>query len=80
MPELDQYNQDGIDDAEQAAMRYEDRLEAERAMAQRDKMQQKGHLRMADAFVSDGDGEFSGNDEYRRQMRFNQRQNYDMAD
>ena len=41
-------------------------------MNQRDRMKQKGNLRMAEAFVSD-DGEFSGHDEIRRQMRFDQR-------
>lgn len=45
-------------------MLYDDRMRAERAMNQRDR-QQKGNLRMADAFVSD-EGEFSENDGIRR--------------
>jgi hypothetical protein len=39
-------------------MQYDDRVKAERAMNQRDRLQQKGNLRMAEAFVSD-EGEFS---------------------
>ena len=39
-------------------MQYDDRVKAERAMNQRDQLQQKGNLRMAEAFVSD-EGEFS---------------------
>jgi hypothetical protein len=56
--QLDRYDNKDIDDDDHEAMQYEDRLKAERAMTQRDRLQQKGNLRMADAFVSD-EGEFS---------------------
>jgi hypothetical protein len=56
--QLDRYDNVDIDDVDQEAMQYEDRLKAERAMNQRDRLQQKGNVRMADAFVSD-EGEFS---------------------
>jgi hypothetical protein len=60
----------GIDDQGMHELRYEDRLDAERAMNQRDRLQMKGKLRMADAFA-DEDAEYSENDAVRRQMRFN---------
>jgi hypothetical protein len=56
--QLDRYDNKDIDDDDHEAMQYEDRLKSERAMTQRDRLQQKGNLRMADAFVSD-EGEFS---------------------
>lgn len=76
--QLDRYDQVGIDDAEQEAMHYEDRVKAERAMNQRDRMQNKGNHRMADAFNSD-EGEFSENEGVRRQMRFGE-QNEEMQE
>jgi len=75
---LDQYDQVGIDDDDHDAMRFEDRLDAERMMNQRDKMMQNRKMRMPDAFQSD-DGEFSENDQIRKQMRFAQR-NEEMMD
>jgi hypothetical protein len=76
--QLDRYDDVGIDDEDQGDVRYEDRMNAEREMNKRDRMQNKGNHRMADAFA-DESGEFSENDGMRRQLRLAQ-MNEEMQD
>ena len=54
-PELDRYENEGIDDEEQEIIDAETRRQAERAMDQQNRIMQRTTVRQAAAFMSDGE-------------------------
>ncbi len=68
-PELDKYDNEGIDDESQDEMDYETRRELNKKMDLEERMRQKGKGRMPVALLGDDLNEYSGDDDINRQIR-----------